>query len=309
MKLTNHFSDKSNHFAFKLLILVILSSTFVTAILLVSGPVKLVPQILLGLMFAHSVELIHELGHHVLFFNERINRWLGVVLGFPMLVSFSRYKALHGFHHRALGTPEDKESFNYSYESLTSLPGFLFHLSMLGHYSNSLNLMRASVFGEIREENVPSSVLQRIRNEFRLMAALLLIMLVLSIWLQTSIFVDIWLIPLLLSASIAHALIELPEHLGCDSKTTNLFQNTRTIRTSKLMNWYVNGNNFHVEHHINPSWPIDRLSELHNQVALQIEHLEPSYWAFYRKFLSNLYHRSVRQKNQVDLSTTEFVKK
>ncbi|MEH2395697.1 MAG: fatty acid desaturase [Nostoc sp.] len=300
MKLTNNFSEKSNYFALKLLILVILSTTFISAILLVSGSAKLVPQILLGLMLAHSVELIHELGHHVLFFSERRNRWLGVVLGLPMLVSFSRYKALHGFHHRALGTPDDKESFNYSYESITSLPGFLLHLSMLGHYFNSLNLIRASVLGEIREENVPSSILPRVRNEFRLMAAFLFIILVLSIFLQTSIFLNIWLIPLLLSAGPAHALIELPEHLGCDNKTTNLFKNTRTIRTSKFLNWYVNGNNFHVEHHINPSWSINKLSELHNQFALEIEHLEPSYSAFYRKFLSNLFHR---KENPVNLNS------
>lgn len=300
MKLTDEPSDKSGNFTVKLLILVILTSAFVTAILLVSAPAKLVPQILLGLMFAHSVELQHELGHRVIFSSERLNRWVGVVVGLPMLVSFSRYKALHGFHHRALGTPEDKESFNYSYESLTSLPGFFLHLSMLGHYSSSLNLMRASVIGEIRE-NVPSSISQRIRNEFRLMAALLLIMLVLSISLRTSIFLNIWLIPLLLSAGPAHALIELPEHLGCDNKTTNPFQNTRTIRASKLMTWYVNGNNFHVEHHINPSWPIDRLSELHSQFASKSEHLEPSYWAFYRKLLWDSYRRSVKQGSQVNL--------
>lgn len=294
MKSNDESSGKSSPFVGKLSILVVLTTLFVIAILLTPWPVKLVPQFLLGMMFAHGVELQHELTHRVIFSSERLNRWVGVMLGLPMLVAFSLYKALHGFHHWALGTPEDKESFNYSYESLTSLMGFILHLSMLGHYSSALKNMRAAVLGELRED-VPPKIAYRIRNEFRLMAGLIILMLVLSVSLQTSIFLDVWLVPLIFAAGPVHALIELPEHLGCDSHTTDPFKNTRTIRAGKFLTWYVNGNNYHVEHHVNAAMPIDKLPEQHSQLASRIEHLEPSYWTFYRKFFQDLFRRSVAQ--------------
>lgn len=276
----------------KVTILFVLITIFVIAILIVPQPVKLLPQFLLGMMFAHSVELQHELTHHIIFSNERRNRFVAIMLGLPMLVSFSLYKALHGHHHSALGTPEDKETFNYNYEKLTSLKGFILHALMLGHYSEVLENIRASVLGKLRED-VSTQVAHRIRNEFRLIACLILLMLVLSVSLQTSIFFNVWLVPLILAAGPVHTLIELPEHLSCENHTTDPFKNTRTIRAGKFLTWYVNGNNYHVEHHVNAALPIHKLAESHNQIASRIEHLEFSYWTFYKKFFQNLFSEKI----------------
>lgn len=295
MKLTNIPSGKSNPFKHKLYILILLTTIFTIAILLTPGLAKLIPQLLLGAMFAHSLELDHELGHHVHFHNERLNRWVGVVLAMPMLVSHSSYKASHGHHHKALGTSDDKESFAYSYEQLTTIKGFIHHLLMVNHYWSALRNMRAAVFGELRKD-VPPHIAWRICNEFRLMLGLIILMLILSVTLQTSFFLDVWLLPLLLGAAPVHALIELPEHLGCDRNTTNVFHNTRTIRTNRFAEWFTNSNNWHVEHHENPAVPIEHLRERHSQLAPKIKHLEPSYREFYMKFLKNLFHRSFMVK-------------
>ncbi|MDZ7970555.1 MAG: fatty acid desaturase [Nostoc sp. DedSLP03] len=295
MELTNASSNKSSTFKGKLYTLIFFTTIFVIAILLTPGLAKLIPQLLLGAMFAHSLELAHELGHHVHFRNERLNRRVGVLLALPMLVSYSSYKASHGHHHKALGTADDKESFAYDYDQITTIKGFIYHLSMVNHYWSALRNMRAAVFGEVRE-NVPSQIAWRIRNEFRLMAGLIIIMLTLSVTLQTSFFLNVWLLPLLLGTAPIHALIELPEHLGCDSSTTNVFKNTRTIRTNKFVEWLVNGNNWHVEHHENPAVPMEYLRERHKQLAPKIEHLEPSYREFYSKLFIDLISRSFRVK-------------
>lgn len=275
-------------FITKLAIFGLLSLSSGVAIALLPAPFKLLPQLLLGMMFAHGVELQHELTHHIIFANERLNRLVGVVLGLPMLVSFSLYKALHGHHHRTLGTPEDQESFSYSYEKLTSLPGFISHLSMFSHYVTALGNIRAATSNRLRKD-VPLKVAYRIRNEFRFLGSLILLLLVGSALGHTWLVWDIWLLPLLLSAGPIHALIELPEHLGCDQQTTDPFRNTRSIRASKLVTWYVNGNNYHVEHHLNAALPINRLADFHTQLAPKIEQLEPSYWAFYKKFFQQFF--------------------
>lgn len=276
-------------FVTKLAIFGILTTSLGIAIAALPPPFKLLPQLLLGLMFAHGVELQHELTHHIIFGNERMNRLVGVMLGLPMLVSFSLYKALHGHHHRTLGTPEDQESFSYSYEKLTSLPGFIAHLSMFSHYVAALVNIRSAMFNQLRKD-VPPKVAHRIRNEFRLLGGLILLLLLGSVLGHTFVVWDIWLVPLLLSAGPIHALIELPEHLGCDKQTTDPFRNTRSIRASRLVTWYVNGNNYHVEHHVNAALPIGQLADFHRQLVPKIEYMEPSYWAFYKKFFRRFFH-------------------
>ncbi|MBW4489823.1 MAG: fatty acid desaturase [Trichocoleus desertorum ATA4-8-CV12] len=279
---TSFFGQRAT-FMTKLAVFGILTTTLGIAIAALPPPFKPLPQLLLGMMFAHGIELQHELTHHIIFANERLNRLVGIMLGLPMLVSFSLYKALHGHHHRTLGTPEDQESFSYSYEKLTSLRGFISHLSMFSHYTAALANIRAAILNQLRKD-VPAKVAYRIQNEFRFLGGLILLLLMGSALGHTLVVWDIWLVPLILSAGPVHALIELPEHLGCDQQTIDPFRNTRSIRAGKLITWYVNGNNYHVEHHVNAALPINQLANFHAQLAPQIEHVEPSYWAFYKKF-------------------------
>ena len=49
----------------------------------------------------------------------------------------------------------------------------------------------------------------------------------------------------------------------------------------------TNGNNFHVEHHLMPGLPIDRLHDLHAVIVNDIQHFYPSYRAFYADVLRN----------------------
>jgi fatty acid desaturase len=90
-----------------------------------------------------------------------------------------------------------------------------------------------------------------------------------------------WLVPLLFVAAPVHAIIEMPEHYHCDTGSTEVFANTRTIRSNDFLTWFTNGNNFHVEHHLLPAVGVERLRELHERIAPRIDHLYPSYVAFF----------------------------
>lgn len=68
---------------------------------------------LVGAMFAHGVELQHQVLHNQGFRNSTLNEAVGIILGLPMLVSFAGYQASHLRHHRHLGTPDNKEFFDY----------------------------------------------------------------------------------------------------------------------------------------------------------------------------------------------------
>jgi fatty acid desaturase len=277
--------------AVKVLILTTLLVLFLTFGILARGLLLIIPIILLGLIYAHAVELQHQCLHNTGFRSTRLNRFAGVLLGVPTLVSFCDYQASHFQHHKLLGTPRDKEFFNYGYDSLTSLKAFIPHLFMLRHYQDVATTIVRSFVGVTRDD-IPERTAKRIRAEYLIMAVFLVMMAAITIALQTPIFLKLWLLPLLVAIP-THALIELPEHIGCENATTDVLRNTRTIRSGKLAVWFTNANNYHVEHHWQPGVPNDKLPDLHNGLAHRITHLETSYWSFYWWFLGRLYERNL----------------
>lgn len=252
---------------------------------------RLLGIILCGVVFAHSAELQHQALHNIGFRGQRANTISGIVLGIPMLVSFAAYRASHLRHHRYLGTPLNREFFDYGnqYGALAKseagrMLSWLVRFSMLYHYrlfmANTWRALRGLPF-----EGETATVSRRIRRDHLLIAGALLALTVVSIVLRDPIIVWLWLLPLVLVAAPVHAAIELPEHFRCETLSQNIFVNTRTIRSNKLMTWFTNGNNYHVEHHLMPNMPIERLPELHVQVRDQLQHFQPTYAAFFRSLI------------------------
>lgn len=287
--MTTHHS--SLNFAKKLTLYCALIVVCSIATLVAPWGLKLVPISLLGIMFAHGIELEHELIHQK-HFSHQWRQMFGFLLGLPMLVEFSRYTITHGYHHRMVGTKDDEESFGYDFNQLSSPLPFLLHISMLAHYQQALQNVFYAVTGQhslIKQGlgKPGATVSERLFNQvvrgYFGFAMVLAIAGVLSFVLPTTAFLQLWLLPLFI-ASPVHALIELPEHWGCRSNTTNCLENTRTIVAGKFATWLTNGNCWHVEHHHNPAVSIDDLANLHRQLAADIQFLNLGYRSFYAEF-------------------------
>jgi fatty acid desaturase len=252
---------------------------------------RLLGVVLIGLMFAHAAELQHQALHNIGFRNQRANTIAGILLGIPMLISFAAYRSAHLRHHRYLGTPMNREFFDYGdqYGAMaktrfgTAL-SWLVRMSMLYHYrlfaANTWHALRGLPF-----EGETATVSRRIRRDHLVILGLLVGSVVASVLLRDFSVVWLWLLPLVVVAAPVHAAIELPEHYRCQTLDQNVFANTRTIRSNWLMTWFTNGNNYHVEHHLMPNMPIERLPELHARVRDQIQHFHPTYLSYFRSLL------------------------
>lgn len=272
-------------FLSRLLLYVALVAGLIAVILMVGGAAGWIAMVLLGLMYAHGAELQHQALHNTAFPSKSWNRLVGFFLGLPMLVSFSDYQHSHLRHHRLLGTKDDREFFSYGYERLTSLKPLLAHLLMLRHYRDVAGFIVGSVLGRSKPDMKPETAL-KIRAEYRWMALLFVIAVAFSIALETTLFLKVWLVPMLVAIP-THALIELPEHWGRDHDTLDVQSNTRSIRASRFGSWFTNGNNYHIEHHWLPAVPNDRFPELHREISAETE----TYPQFYKKFFLDL-HRN-----------------
>jgi fatty acid desaturase len=95
-----------------------------------------------------------------------------------------------------------------------------------------------------------------------------------------------WWIPALVVAEGVHFLIEMPEHFGLNTVTQpDVLANTRTIRASRLVRWFVNGNDLHTAHHYHHGVPMCNVENLHKLIADRIV-VERSYWSLYKDILA-----------------------
>jgi fatty acid desaturase len=249
-----------------------------------SWPITALAMLVLGLMYAHLVELQHECLHEHAYRSRMLNRVCGFVCGLFMLSSYSHYKYQHLRHHALLGKPQNKEFFNYRFRNLDSLSGFARATFDLSRYKDVLrDIARSCLNGHIPGVTKERE-LKRIRAEYRLFFILLLAAAAFTAWSRNPFLIVAWLVPVLVVAEAAHFLIELPEHFGLNTQTdSNVLSNTRTIEASRFAQWFTNYNNLHTAHHYHQGVPMANVENLNQMVRDQFVAVEPSYWSFYRK--------------------------
>ncbi|HXY98626.1 MAG TPA: fatty acid desaturase [Stellaceae bacterium] len=239
-----------------------------------------------GLVFAHMLELVHSCIHGTAFGARRADRIAGVLLGLPMLVSFSDYRSNHLEHHRTLGKSEKKDFFGYEFEGMTTWLSFARHLLMLGHYRNAAaNMARAATRWNWRK--IPAAAFDS-RLEHLLMALWLLVPLAALLSGRAGPFL-VLVLPCLVAIP-CHVLIELPEHWRCPPVDDPLVH-TRSISASRLATWFTNGNNYHLEHHLCPWLPNGALRGLHLKLRAHAVHYQSSYFRFYMEVFRSLRFR------------------
>jgi fatty acid desaturase len=247
----------------------------------------LAAMVVLGLIYAHLVELQHECLHEHAFDSRRLNRYYGIVCGFFMFSSYSYYKYDHLRHHASLGKPNNREFFNYRFRYLSSVPGFFRAAFHLGRYLDVLRDMGRVALGRpipgVRHERDR----RRIAGEYRLFMAAISGVIAFTVLTGSSFFILAWLLPVLLISEPTHFLIELPEHFGLNTQTDpDVLSNTRTIEASLLARWFTNSNNLHTAHHYHQGVPMANVSRLNDLVKDRYAAVEPSYWTFYRKVVT-----------------------
>lgn len=244
-----------------------------------SWPLILLCQALLGLVYAHGLELVHECLHHNLFRRPATNRLFGFLASAPLLVSYSHYKYQHLHHHRFVGTPQDKELFDYEPKSLRNPLTFAaraWNLSRIPTFFASLFRM---LRGEFPDVFITPRQRREVLVEYVLLAVLFLAAVAATATRITDAFLLAWFMPWLLFGEAFHFFIELPEHLGRDKTKKEIYTNTRSYACSRFFSYLINGNNYHVEHHLHPRVAVHHLHRLNEHLNTSAGYTLPSYWS------------------------------
>jgi fatty acid desaturase len=234
-------------------------------------------QLAMGVTFAHGLELQHEALHLQLFRSQKISRLIGRLLGMPMLVSYTHYRRQHLHHHRYLGTDKNRELFNYEASLLRGPLAFCIRAWNVARLPTFLLTLLGILQGAYPDSVSGPQDRRHLRQEYLVLAIVFTAAVALSTTGTTTVLLRIWLIPWLLFGEIVHFFIELPEHLGCDQSSPDAYVSTRSYNTNCVLAYIVNGNNYHVEHHLYPSVTVRNLVKVHHGIRSRIVRYCPSY--------------------------------
>ncbi|MCC3406042.1 MAG: fatty acid desaturase [Microcoleus sp. PH2017_10_PVI_O_A] len=244
---------------------------------------SIILQLLLGLTFAHGLELQHECLHHNFFKSKILNRFFGFLFGVPMLVSYTHYRVQHLHHHKYLGTEKNAEIFDYDESSLESFNKLVVRAWNFARVPTFFSTLFNFMKGKYPEVFSTDKAKKDVLIEYLVLVTIFITLLSISVFDLSLIPLKIWFIPWLVFGELFHFLIELPEHLYCKKTTTDVFLNTRSIETNPIISYITNGNNYHVEHHLYPSVAVHNLEKVHHTIRPKIEYLSLSYFDFFRE--------------------------
>jgi fatty acid desaturase len=256
-----------------------------TSILLVGGliatgvpgwPLLLPVQ---GVLIVALFMLEHEATHRTPFRSILLNDWAGRVAGFLLLLPFEWFRYFHLAHHR--WTNIEGKDPELAAKAPQTLRKWVWHVSGLPYWLSEARLMVALTRGRVTDDFIPESARGRVVREARWMAAGYVVAGLTLIW--TPVMLWVWIVPVLLGQPFLRLYL-LAEHGDCP-RVANMFQNTRTTFTNRLVRLLAWNMPYHVEHHVWPAVPFHRLPEVHGLMKDKLQVTADGYAAFTKDYL------------------------
>ena len=237
-----------------------------------------------GALIAYSIafiflfSLLHETVHDTPFASRWLNRIVGMLCGFVLLLPAKWFGYFHLAHHRFT---QDKER---DPELVDPKPktwiAYAKHLSGLPAWKSQIETMIGNVLGTHDDLFVPSGAKRAVRLEARI--HLMLYAGVAAVWIHPGwpALLWLWVIPALIGQPFLRAYL-LAEHTGCPF-VSNMLENTRTTYTNKIIRFLAWNMPYHTEHHTYPSVPFHQLPHLNQLIGEHVQVTESGYLAFYK---------------------------
>lgn len=234
-----------------------------------------------GVLLAFLFALEHEATHKTAFARAGLNEWAGRVCGLVLLLPFTWFRYFHLAHHRFTQDPtRDPELLAGA--APEGWRAYLWQVSGLRYWRAMAVQFARLVAGRGLDGFVPQTARPRVVAEARWQA---LAYLALAVTLPlTSLLIWVWIVPVLLGQPFLRLYL-MAEHGRCPH-VADMFDNTRTTLTNRLVRRLAWNMPYHAEHHAMPTVPFHQLPRLH---ALARDHLRRTargYARFHRSYVA-----------------------
>ena len=229
---------------------------------------------------------MHESVHYGSFRTRWMADWLAFFSGAAILNNAGFYRHYHMAHHRYTQDPaRDPELItsgtprtwgNYLFR-VSSIPFFVLRtrdiLLFPFGFRGDVDYIHPSGWGEARRWG-------------RYLLAFYLLLLVGSIYFQTTAVLWVWLLPLAIGSPLLRLYL-LSEHTLCPNSDDG-FANTRTTVCNPVLRFLMWNLPFHAEHHLLPNIAFHHLPEAHQYLRPHLKYVARSYTQTHREIIGVL---------------------
>jgi len=230
-----------------------------------------------GILLVFLFTLEHECTHKTPFANPTLNDWVGRAGGVVLILPFEWFRYFHLAHHRWTNLPgQDPELASPKPQTWNA---WVWHVSGLPFWLAGLRTLVRLATKRERAAYLPESALPRLQRE----ALVVLCVYALSLAYFGATLFWVWLVPILLGQPFLRLFL-LAEHGDCPM-VANMFANTRTTFTNRVVRFLAWNMPYHVEHHVYPMVPFHKLPELHARMRAHLQITADGYRTFTREYL------------------------
>ncbi len=234
-------------------------------------------MLFLGIVEVALFAPLHETTHDTPFRTPALNRLVGLVAGFVLVLPPHGFRLFHRAHHRYVQDPaRDPELLGSRPPGLTD---YVWRLSGLPYWGAQFRSLIVTASGQVNQPWIPTGERQAVIREAR---AYLVAYVLVGILAAYSVLPWLWwIVPVLLGQPVLRYIL-MAEH-GARPLTADPWSNTRTTRAGALIRLLFWNANYHAEHHLIAAVPFHALPALHALVAARLRGIAASYPAAHRE--------------------------
>jgi fatty acid desaturase len=237
-----------------------------------------------GIILIFLFTLLHECVHDTPFRSQWLNRLLGTIIGFAILLPPTWFRYFHLAHHRHTHDPAKDPELS------TPKPGnwqqYIVYLSGIPTWAFEIRTIIRLSIGRTNDQFVPKKAQFKVRTEARIFLVAYATLAFVSVISQNSALLWIWVLPLLLGQPFLCAYL-LAEHTFCPH-VANMLENTRTTYTLRFVRFITWNMPYHTEHHCYPVVPFHKLPLLHSIMRDKLQHTVNGYSTFHAIYMKSL---------------------
>jgi len=236
-----------------------------------------------GIVMVFLFTLAHECTHATPFANPRLNDLVGHLVSLPLLLPFTWFRYFHLAHHKWTNDPERDPEIAHHGRPQT-WRSYLIYLSGWGYWAGNGAVIWGNAFGRVEAPYLPWRKHAAMHREARIMLvgygliALSFLFGDAALWL--------WIVPAMLGQPFLRLYL-LAEH-GLCPPVADMFENTRTTLTNRMLRSLAWNMPFHAEHHALPLVPFHALPDLHQQMSAHLKSVSNGYGEFSADYIRDL---------------------
>ena len=241
-----------------------------------------------GILIIFLFSAMHECIHDTAFKSSFLNRSVSILCGFAIIIPPAWFRYFHFAHHRHTHEPElDPELKSPKPKNIVA---YVKHVSGLPVWAYNIRALVTNALGRNADAFVPPKGKARVAFEARVMLAIYIAIAIASVLWESSLLLWVWIVPALLGQPFLRLFL-LAEHTACPH-VENMFENTRTTFTTRLVRLVAWNMPFHAEHHALPTVPFHKLPMLHEAVREHLKTTADGYARFNGELIADLSKRS-----------------